>query len=319
MKKIVYMLVLLILPMIVSATNYTAEDMTIDIGDNWMVFTRDNLENNENLAKFGVDENTMKVQMNTFGMYIDAISTFDNVNYTEMFVFVKSTDEETMNLHKYKDEDALEVGKTLYNKYKPTRMELYKTKRLTYIVAEYTDKVNNKTLYVTDYYTVINNQVVVDLVNDIGGVYFDVPIDMNYADKTQNLHIHLEAGYRKLDGDHAEQLLRFRHNNDMSVGYPMGDLDRTKVQQTFIKEFISQVCSIKNIYKYPKLIQIVLNKTETNLTQKDVLKYITDIIAFDKNNIVSFTAEGEAKYVKGVSYFFLNKYETIKKVSESFK
>ena len=158
MKKIVYMLVLLILPMIVSATNYTAEDMTIDIGDNWMVFTRDNLENNENPAKFGVDENTMKVQMNTFGMYIDAISTFDNVNYTEMFVFVKSTDEETMNLHKYKDEDALEVGKTLYNKYKPTRMELYKTKRLTYIVAEYTDKVNNKTLYVTDYYTVINGR-----------------------------------------------------------------------------------------------------------------------------------------------------------------
>ena len=58
------------------------------------------------------------------------------------------------------------------------------------------------------YYVVVNNQVVIDLVNNIGGVYFDVPIDMNYDDKTQNLHIHLKSGYQKIDGDHAEQLLR---------------------------------------------------------------------------------------------------------------
>lgn len=159
MKKILFMLVLLILPIIVNATHYTAEDLTIDINDdNWMVFTRDNIENNPELSKLGVDSNTLKIQMNTFGMYIDAISTFDNVNYVEMFIFVKELEEKTMNLHKYKDKDAMEVGETIYSKYKPSRLELYKTKRLTYIVSEYTDKVNGKTLYLTDYYTVINGR-----------------------------------------------------------------------------------------------------------------------------------------------------------------
>ena len=158
MKKVLLVLVLLILPVIVNATSYKAEDLTIDISDDWMVFTRDNLENNENLAKLGVSEATLKAQMNTYGMYVDAISTFDSVNYVEMFIFVKDTKEETMNLHKYKDADALKVGEELYSNYKSTRLDLYKTKRLTYIVCEYTDKVNGNTLYLIDYYTVINGK-----------------------------------------------------------------------------------------------------------------------------------------------------------------
>ena len=158
MKKLLLVLVLLILPVIVNATSYKAEDLTIDISDDWMVFTRDNLENNENLAKLGVSEATLKAQMNTYGMYVDAISTFDSVNYVEMFIFVKDTKEETMNLHKYKDADALKVGEELYSNYKSTRLDLYKTKRLTYIVCEYTDKVNGNTLYLIDYYTVINGK-----------------------------------------------------------------------------------------------------------------------------------------------------------------
>ena len=42
--------------------------------------------------------------------------------------------------------------------------------------------------------------------------------NMNYDDETQDLHIHLEEGYQHLDGDKAEQLLRFRKNND-GTGY----------------------------------------------------------------------------------------------------
>ena len=38
-------------------------------------------------------------------------------------------------------------------------------------------------------------------------VTFDVPIDMNYDDTSQNLHIHLKAGEQKLDGDKAEYFI----------------------------------------------------------------------------------------------------------------
>ena len=37
----------------------------------------------------------------------------------------------------------------------------------------------------------------------MGGVWFDVPRNMNYDDPLQNLHIHQEKGYRLLTGEDA--------------------------------------------------------------------------------------------------------------------
>ena len=35
---------------------------------------------------------------------------------------------------------------------------------------------------------------------------------MDYDDDTQDLHIHLKAGQQKINGEKAEQLVRFRQN-----------------------------------------------------------------------------------------------------------
>ena len=42
------------------------------------------------------------------------------------------------------------------------------------------------------------------LVEAIGGVYFDVPYNMDYHDQYQDLVIEQEKGYRKLNGDDAK-------------------------------------------------------------------------------------------------------------------
>ncbi len=92
------------------------------------------------------------------------------------------------------------------------------------------EKILNKVSELTGldikYYVTVNNEALIKLVDIIGGVEFDVPIDMNYDDKTQNLHIHLNKGVQKIDGKKAEQLLRFRHNNNgTSYSYEYGDND----------------------------------------------------------------------------------------------
>jgi LCP family protein required for cell wall assembly len=69
-----------------------------------------------------------------------------------------------------------------------------------------------------------------ETIDALGGVEFDVPQNMNYDDPQQGLSIHLKKGYQLLDGDKAEQLVRFRN-------YPMGDIDRTKVQFDFLYSF----------------------------------------------------------------------------------
>ncbi len=88
-----------------------------------------------------------------------------------------------------------------------------------------------------DNYVVVKTSMLVDIVDTIGGVEFDVPIDMEYDDPTQDLHINLKAGMQTINGDKAEQLLRFRHNNDgSSYSYKYGDNDfgRMRTQREFI-------------------------------------------------------------------------------------
>lgn len=74
-----------------------------------------------------------------------------------------------------------------------------------------------------DNYVIVNTYVFQALVDAIGGVYYDVPIYMYYDDPNQDLHISLAPGYQWLSGYQAEQVVRFRQNND-GTGYPDGDL-----------------------------------------------------------------------------------------------
>lgn len=191
---------------------------------------------------------------------------------------------------------------------------IYRGKNVVPLVKEIQDLLDVE----IDYYLFFDTNMVHELVDAVGGVEIEVPIRMKYDDPTQNLHIDLQKGVQVLNGEQAEMFVRFRHNNDMTVGYAMGDIDRIKVQQDFIKAFISTVLKPKNILKYPDLIKIALNNTDTNVIAREALKYTTDLAKFSTDNIVSFTAEGEAKYVNGISYFLLDKEATSKKIEEAF-
>ena len=111
------------------------------------------------------------------------------------------------------------------------------------------------------------------LVDEIGGVTFDVPINMNYDDPAQNLYIHLKKGTQLLTGKKAEQLVRFRHNNDGS-GYGNEDIGRIATQQKFIKTMAKEVLSAKNISKLGNLVKIALEGTKTDITMEVVAKYL---------------------------------------------
>ena len=165
-----------------------------------------------------------------------------------------------------------------------------------------------------DYYLVFDASMLKEMVDAIGGVEVDVPIRMKYDDGSQDLHIDLQPGKQVLNGKQAEGFVRFRHNNDMTVGYPMGDVQRTEVQQDFIKSFISQVLSAKNISKIPDLINIGLKNTETNITAREATKYITEASKIDISGMYSCTAPGDLKDVgdkssNWMSFYILNKSE----------
>lgn len=169
-----------------------------------------------------------------------------------------------------------------------------------------------------DYYLIVDNTIVRKLVDVLGGVEINVPFRMKYDDPTQNLHIDLKAGTQVLNGAKAEQFIRFRHNNDMTVGYASGDIGRAGAQQDFIKAFLKEVLSPSKISKAPELIKTALNNTETNITVREALRYVTDVPNLKLDSIYSCTAVGTTPYIDGLSYFVMDKEETRRIIKEEF-
>ena len=171
------------------------------------------------------------------------------------------------------------------------------------------------------YYAIIKNSSLINIVDILGGVYFDVPIDMDYDDPTQDLHIHLSKGLQKIDGKKAEQLLRFRHNND-KTSYPSeygdNDFGRMKTQRNFIKETIKQTLKLRNIPKSRIIYRSIMENIDTNIEKDMIFSYIPKAASFDTDNIVSLQLPGESAKYNELWFFTYFKKETKKLIAENF-
>lgn len=152
-----------------------------------------------------------------------------------------------------------------------------------------------------DNYVIVNTFVFRDVIDCIGGVYFDVPIYMDYDDPLQDLHIHMYPGYQLLNGDKAEQVVRFRQNNN-GTGYPTGDLGRIETQHAFFSELARQILSLGNISSLPQIIDLVLQNTDTDLTSGNMAFYAQELLKLDGENVRFYTMPHENVYIRGGSY-----------------
>ena len=161
--------------------------------------------------------------------------------------------------------------------------------------------VENLVGFPIDNYVVINTYVFQAVIDCIGGVWFDVPIYMYYDDPDQDLHISINPGNQLLDGYHAEQVVRFRQNND-GTGYANGDLGRIETQQAFFKALAKQILSLGNIANLPELIDIVTGYTDTDLTAGNIAFYAEEFLKLQENGINFYTMPHENVYIRGGSY-----------------
>ena len=183
-------------------------------------------------------------------------------------------------------------------------------------------EVNELTGLNVKYYMNIDTKGLRELIDAVGGVYFDVPIDMDYDDPTQNLHIHLKAGYQLLDGDKAEQVVRFRHNNN-GTSYPSSygdnDIGRMKTQREFIKVLVKQVTSKDLLKNSKKYTQIAKNNINTNFNLDTAINYLPYLIDFNTDNLKTTTLPGEPKKCNGVWLYIANDKKTDEIISDNFK
>ena len=155
-----------------------------------------------------------------------------------------------------------------------------------------------------DFYVSVDLKGFIALIDQIGGVDFDVPCDMDYDDPYQDLHIHFKAGLQKLNGQQAMEVVRFRHNND-NTGYGgRQDLGRIGTQQAFLKTVAQKLMKLENV---PAMAETFLKYVKTDLTLGNLMWLANQALSMGGMDAISFaTLPGDgAGWYKGMSVYAL--------------
>lgn len=163
-----------------------------------------------------------------------------------------------------------------------------------------------------DGYALVNLDAFVELVDLVGGVDFDVPMNMDYDDPSQDLYIHLKKGEQHLDGEQAMGLVRFRK------GYATQDIQRTKTQQAFLQALARKCLSVVNLSKIGEMVTIFRENVTTDLTVGNLAYFAQELLRCDFETMFSYTLEGEAVMVNDASCYAVYLNKTLDVVNQYF-
>lgn len=142
-----------------------------------------------------------------------------------------------------------------------------------------------------DFYVSVELDAFAAIVETIGGVWFDVPMDMDYEDPYQDLVIHVKKGYQRLNGEQALGVMRFRE------GYISQDLGRVQTQRALLTAMVKQTVTASNATKVGELIRILKNHVDSNMPLDDMVYFATRAIGMDLDRaLVSKTLPNEWIY-----------------------
>lgn len=152
------------------------------------------------------------------------------------------------------------------------------------------------------------------IVDAIGGVQMDVPFDMYYPDKDQGLLINLKKGPQTLNGDQAEQFVRFRS------AYVQGDVGRTDAQKLFMTAFIQSLKNNLSIGTVSEIVNAVYEHVDTELSVTDMIYFGKKALGLELSNVTMLTLPGESKTSanSGASYYVLNRAATIDVIDKNY-
>lgn len=140
--------------------------------------------------------------------------------------------------------------------------------------------IENFTGITIDYYAKINFKGVVKLVDALGGIEVDVPIEFCEQDSNRNFDnlICLKKGTQTLNGEQALALSRHRKT--------INDFIRGQNQQLVVKGMMNKAKSIRSIDTIYSLLDTISNNMETNMTTNEILSFYNigkDILAKSKD------------------------------------
>ena len=122
-----------------------------------------------------------------------------------------------------------------------------------------------------DYYVKINFRGVIKLVNALGGIEVDVPIEFCESDAYRSTDeedlVCLKKGKQTLNGDQALALARHRKT------LLTGDLQRGVNQQLVVQGMLNKIKSVKSTSQLLGVLDAISNSMDTNFSTKQILSF----------------------------------------------
>ncbi len=238
---------------------------------------------NQNIAIFGVDKD---------GSRTDVIFVVNFNTQTDAIKVIAVPRDTKVAWTEYQQNKMAELGKGYHEYSKITEMSAYGgLDNLRYFTVNTLEDIMGIRI---DHYVVVNIDAFRKIVDAVGGVEVDVPRRMKYTDNWQDLHIDLQPGLQTLNGEQAEGLVRWRHNEDYSEQYAEGDVGRIETQQLFLKALAHKVINESTPADLLKMATAVYSDLKTDIKLGEVKDYLKYVSQFKAENITFATLPGEA-------------------------
>lgn len=156
-----------------------------------------------------------------------------------------------------------------------------------------------------DFYMEVNFQGLVDIVDALGGIYINSPVEFTGQSSSSNrgeYSVWVPAGPYKANGEQALAFARERH------AMPGGDFDRQIHQQEVISEIAKSLIELRDVNKALSIMEVAGENFSTNLSLKQlttVFNYIinaSNYTGLSQFNMITI----KSSRITGYTYWFYN-------------
>lgn len=162
-----------------------------------------------------------------------------------------------------------------------------------------------------NYYVKINFKGFQEAVDALGGLDMYVEKDITFRDRIRHQEFTLKQGQQKLDGYQALNYARFRKDGE-------GDYGRMRRQQQVIKAMVNQTKDTRNVTTFAKLLGILGQNMETNLSKKEMLGLMMHFKEFNGESMENIDMKSYPKYIPPYSFVIIEDKE-MQRVSAELK
>lgn len=159
-----------------------------------------------------------------------------------------------------------------------------------------------------DYYVQVNYQALINIVDALGGVDYDVPEGINIHKGKVKIH----PGPNHLDGNEVMWYLRTRNI------YNNGDIGRVNTQQAFVKAMVDEMVKKSKDMNLMTFISNYIKYVKTNLPMSAMLDLAGHIDSFSSDKMSTHTVPGMEQTINGTSYWIPDYDKTWQIVDDSY-